>query len=313
MAEFRWNVQPYQFLSELTNNYTRVVIGATRSKGLERAAEAEEWMKNNAPWRDRSEFLRSRIRQAYAEGRTEVEVPARHAREALSVTPVEDPNTKRHYDALVEQAKKADIELLKATNIAREAANVGRSPSKMLKPLEKLPKSRSRAATIEREIRVLRGPIMELRFSHGKDIWYARWLEIAHGGRWGIISRAVGHWGEILNRDIQRIANLVQFNITSSEELITEEQRFAEHVEAKNRFYAESGSARQYEPWSEEQAMRVRESRRRYARAKRAEREMAAAQIRAMETVNRLEAEEARRKFASQTGGFYNPNKGKRR
>lgn len=50
--------------------------------------------------------------------------------------------------------------------------------------------------------------LAELTFSHGEDIDYAVWLELAHSGSFGIISRSVDYWSVVLWRDVQRIINL---------------------------------------------------------------------------------------------------------
>lgn len=41
---------------------------------------------------------------------------------------------------------------------------------------------------------------------HG--IWYGTWLELAYGGRWGIINKTIDYWGPILMRDMQSMMNL---------------------------------------------------------------------------------------------------------
>jgi hypothetical protein len=52
MAEF-WNVQPYRYLYELRAEYTQSVTQATKNSAAIMAKEAEAWMKQNAPWKDR--------------------------------------------------------------------------------------------------------------------------------------------------------------------------------------------------------------------------------------------------------------------
>lgn len=52
------------------------------------------------------------------------------------------------------------------------------------------------------------GVLAELVFSHGDDVPYAVWLEIANGGRYAIIAPAIDYWGPKLMNDIQRIVNL---------------------------------------------------------------------------------------------------------
>lgn len=50
--------------------------------------------------------------------------------------------------------------------------------------------------------------LAELVFSHGEDVPYAVWLELAHGGKYAIIAPAIDYWGPRLMQDVQRIVNL---------------------------------------------------------------------------------------------------------
>lgn len=299
MAEFKWDVQPYALVSELINAYTRVVISTTRNQAKKRAEEAETWMRQNAPWRDRSEVERqARIDLGYKD------VSNRHAREALSVSPVVDPNIERQFQAMERKAYAADIKALKAENVSRAARNVGRYESRKLAPLEHLPKSRSQGPTIAQKIRVIRGPIVELRFSHGDDIKYGIWLEIAHGGKYGIISKAIGHWGPILFNDVDRISRLKQFDFTFSEEVVTEEERFLQHVEAKNREFMESGESRRYEPWSAEIQAAKRPGKRKYRERKRREAEVLVKIQEGLDKAKREQIAKAQKSVESQIGGW---------
>lgn len=305
MAEFRWNVQPYSMMSEMIENYTQVVISATRNKAEQRAAEAREWMFNNAPWQDRSDVMRA------AAVKRGVIVPARSARESLSVTPVVNGNAEKHYQGLVSKARKSDEKLLRDINRQRGVKNrvENRPPSRQLQPRTSLYKKQSQLAGIEQRIRAFRGPIVELRFSHGEDIWYAIWLEVAHGGRFSIIDRAIAHWGDILMRDIKQIANLQQFSIELGPTQ-TPEEMFESHVAMMRRLG-------DYELWSPERQARQRANRIRWRKYKQERetylREHEAGLRRAEE---REEAERQRRRereFLSQTGGIlsFSKNRGR--
>ena len=50
--------------------------------------------------------------------------------------------------------------------------------------------------------------LAELTFSHGEDVPYGIWLEIANQGRFAIIAPAIDYWGPKLMQDVQRIVNL---------------------------------------------------------------------------------------------------------
>lgn len=118
---FAWTVTPGQAFGELAQHVKQVSMLSGVRAVERRAPEAEQWMKSNAPWTDRT-------------GR---------ARAGLHVEVKDSP-----------------------------------------------------------------GVLTEMIFSHDPDLDYTVWLEIANGGRFGIISQAVDVWGPILMRDVQRIINL---------------------------------------------------------------------------------------------------------
>lgn len=47
-----------------------------------------------------------------------------------------------------------------------------------------------------------------IRLTYSDDIDYGVWLEFAYQGRWGIIAPALDHWGPIVRRSLQNMANL---------------------------------------------------------------------------------------------------------
>ena len=118
---FKWDVDPSLAFPEFVEQYTRITFRTGRIVGEQRAAEAEMWMKENAPWQD-------------------------------------------------------------VTGAAREGLH----------------------AEFRQEPRLFG----EITLAHGDHIPYGIWLEVAHGGRWGIISRAVDFWGRRFMNDVQRIMRL---------------------------------------------------------------------------------------------------------
>lgn len=307
MAEFKWDVYPYQYVTELVNRYTNVVMSTTIGKAKERSVEAAEWMRSNAPWQDRTPAMRALAAKYGAK------IPGRHARQALYVRINTDPNVERHYQGVRREAYRQDATALKTENIRRASLNENRPPSRQLKPWSSLPKSQSRVAKVGREIRVMRGPIVELRFSHGKDIWYGVWLEIAKQGRYSIIDKAIAHWSPILMNDIKQIANLVQFNITLSEEVRTEADAFVDRMTSEDRRFMELGDERRYQPWTAEKAATVRERRKRenrYQRGLRKEREAQAKRLEA-EDIAKQEAFKKRYRGEEQTFATYELKTGK--
>lgn len=118
---FQWQVAPTDVFPQAARNYTQTIIASGRRVSHSRAQEAEQWLKDNAPWQDRTG----------------------DARRGLSVTVNEAPSV-----------------------------------------------------------------LAELVFSHDPALDYTIWLEVANGGKYAIIARAIDYWGPILMRDIQRIINL---------------------------------------------------------------------------------------------------------
>lgn len=118
---FKWDVPPDLAFPQLVERYTRTIFLSGRRVADQRAEDATQWMKDNAPWTDRTT----------------------RARAGLHVDVLESP-----------------------------------------------------------------GVLAELVFSHGNDVPYGVWLELAHGGSYGIISKSIDYWGPRLMQDVQRIMNL---------------------------------------------------------------------------------------------------------
>lgn len=118
---FKWDVAPNLAFPQLVERYTKTIILSGRRVAEKRAEDATAWMKEMAPWEDRTG----------------------DARAGLHVDVLESP-----------------------------------------------------------------GVLAELVFSHGDDVPYAVWLEIANAGRYAIIAPAIDYWGAKLMQDIQRIINL---------------------------------------------------------------------------------------------------------
>lgn len=190
---------PNQWKNELEKAYLDVVIMGTRGSAEKRAVEATAWMKENAPWKDRSPEERQR-QDGYAH---------KGAREYLKCEVVTDKVEEAANEALKSQAKRQDRKALSALNIKRKAAG-------QIK-MSRLPKSQSALGAVEKEIAATRIPLVDLKFSQTSRLRYTIWLEIGMGGRFSIIAPAISHWGKKLMNDVKRIANLQQFSITMGE------------------------------------------------------------------------------------------------
>lgn len=66
-----WNVQPYAYLEELRDEYRSAVTQATRNKATQMAAEAQKWMKANAPWKDQTGEARKGLKAYVMRDRAE--------------------------------------------------------------------------------------------------------------------------------------------------------------------------------------------------------------------------------------------------
>lgn len=56
---FKWDVAPNQAFPELVENYTKTIFLSGRRVAASRAKEAEQWMRDNAPWTDRTGAARA--------------------------------------------------------------------------------------------------------------------------------------------------------------------------------------------------------------------------------------------------------------
>jgi hypothetical protein len=285
---FQWDVQPYQFLSELRAQYTRTTILATRGKAREMAAEAEAWMKENAPWQDRS--VQERVNALYKKKSftnrpvAPDNIYMKGARAGLKAYVVAERSESALYAAGMAEARNADALLLDDLNAVRkekrEAAerkarasrqttqgklDAARRARKMPtnRRLSKVPVGQSAVKGFEKAWNGMRSPVCDVKFSHEEELDYAIWLEIANGGRYGIISRALYYWQPKFFREVKRIANLVQYRdsimagMTIGETTSPAEQ-FAAHIQEYESFFDKP-----YKPWSAESKAN-RKSRRKY-------------------------------------------------
>lgn len=227
---FQWSVQPYRFLYELRDRYTQTVIAAGRKKAYEHAEQAEEWMKQHAPWTDRTEEERE---QEALKDPHRVPYPL-GARAGLRVRVIEVEGESTAFKKGMDAAKKADRLALGQVNATRKNTlhDIGIRTRSAVKSgeisrqqgseiytaakakyarLTRLPASRSAVSQFQKQFFSQRTPILAIRFSHHPRVWYAIWLEIAKGGRWGIISKAQEHWGKKFFAEVRRIANLKQY------------------------------------------------------------------------------------------------------
>lgn len=223
-------------------------------------------MKANAPWRDRSEEERER---------RGVKTP--HARESLTAFVVYDPEDVKFEKSEIAEAMNRDFDVIAELNenqkLKREKAynrvrilrsegqrgaanrlkrNISKQRQYQYYNRKNLPKSYSHVAAIEKWLKGQVAPFVEIHIQYDRDITYARWLELAHGGRFSIIGRTMQQfWPKFLSR-IRSNMNLVQYRDTwSFTEPLSEEEKFAEHVRLENNYRSQEGMPA-YRPWSPE-------------------------------------------------------------
>lgn len=248
-----WDVQPYAEVTKLVQNYTNAQVIGTRRHVAKVAEEATEWMRKNAPWKDRPEDVRQAIRdrrkrlgdpETIGRGPSKIKfVPDLHAREALVARALDPYSARRARDKLRSNLKAADRATLRSDNERRESA--GR------KLLTSVPKSRSALASFESQIDPYIGPIAQLEFTYDEDagIWYAIWLEIAKGQRYSIIGKAVQHWQPKLEARLRSNMNLVQYQGITFGETTSQSEIFQQHVRDYNQKWQEMGYDRTYQPF----------------------------------------------------------------
>jgi hypothetical protein len=290
---FEWDVQPYQFMSELRRNYTQAVRMATQNHAQILAKEATQWMRNNAPWKDTD----------ITSGRgpdKRVIYPAGTARKGLFVRVIQSKEDIRGYREGLERAQKLDA--LTKRDIRAEVGERREAARRRLSRLEhgekediipgvvrnergelvqgevfypavapdprkasrlrinlkrqaqyrvprSIPRGRSNVAAFQQEWKGKREPLVQVKFSHNRDLYYAIWLEIANQGRFGIISRALHHFAPKMFNEIKKISTLVQYRnrIASLPSYPTQQEQFQRTVEEYERF-----EGKPYRPWSPE-------------------------------------------------------------
>lgn len=292
---FKWNVQPYQLKKDIVNEYANAVIVATRKTALKEVKGMEDWMKQNAPWTDRTEEEREKA------GVPESGVPARVGLYAY----VDDFSDSEHQEARKAYIKEAETRadavrqgrLLEALEAKKRKISAGYEPdfdkaleswrkqgldieqqiglretqASAIRNLDKVTLTQGEMNKVKRprvdksglkdidaQFRGQRLPIVALKAGYSKNTSYAVWLEIANGGRYSILDRAMQKYADRLFNQVISIANLKQFrDKIAFGDVLTSEQRFEKHAAAY-----EARTGRAYEPWQSTRKKR-REGRRR--------------------------------------------------
>lgn len=298
---FEWDVQPYQFLYQLRAQYTQAVLQATRNSAAALAVEATSWMKQHAPWQDRTEAARKGLRAyvvdrpeegaAYEEGRAaakniddllldELVLQTRERREAaqrrLGVLQRGQAGFSqemvRRNRRTKEIVKRYTLEYPEVPPQPKAASRLKynlRTQRQYRRP-RSVPKGRSAVAQFEKEWKGQVSQLVEVKFKHNTKLSYPIWLEIANQGRYAIIAKAVGHFSPVMMAKIKQIANLKQFR----DKLAIAPQRTQAEIYQEFVREEEWEKGKPYEPWSKERQQRRKARRMTYNReAEKARRE----------------------------------------
>lgn len=268
---FQWNVQPYQRLSELREEYTQVMIAGTNRMLNQLAPEIEAWMKKEARWQDRTHAARDSLQArvvAYNNEDAEYRSGLRDAaRQDASLLRQLNEGRRRGitYGTTTYTSKRTGETI---TTIDKNSAN--RTPSQSaLIPLKRLPSKLSAVSAFKANQLPNKVLIGEIRLGYGDNpraVPHAIWLEIANQGRYAIISRATEYWGSKLHGRLRQVAKLKQF-----EGLIT----FGDEVSAAETFSRYAAKEARLEGYTPHDPVRrkMKVARRRRERQIRRERE----------------------------------------
>lgn len=189
---FQWNVDPKMWRYEMRETYRHAVFRTGSKVAAQRLPEATAWMRENAPWKDRTP--EQRAKRGYT---------GKNARQSLKAVTEEEffstPESRKEEAGRVRTARMQDERTFDNINALRRER--GKQP---YESVDRLPASiRSKVAQKPKT-----GPVLTVYFRHGKFLRYTLWLEVANQGRYSIIVPAIRHWGRIFMMDMQRLINL---------------------------------------------------------------------------------------------------------
>lgn len=269
---FKWDVQPYRWLYELRDAYTRGVAFTTKKGAEEMAAEATAWMKSNAPWKDDTGVARDSLLAFVEEGPQMATVmapdPVGFAKaKSMDAQLLSQLNTERQAEALSRSMATAERTIEKFNLSGEEAREMReRVRGTRVIPMASVPAEHSHVAAFRRaeasrasQAQAQSSFLVKIIFTYNlsqEDYPYIIWLEIANGGRFSILGPAYAYWSKKWLIRLKRIANLKNFqgtfDVPSAPEMLTNAAGvFARHAEQGRR--DASGNLKSdlaYEPFS---------------------------------------------------------------
>ena len=230
---FQWNVQPYDLIDEMRAEYTQVILAGTNKMLNQLAPEVEQWMKDNAPWQDRSHNARDSLRARVLSDETEAATYA----SGLAKARAEDAKKLKKLNAERRGAAGSQTITVGRGDDARTTQTLGslRTGGAAAKiALKRVPSHLSSVVAYKAGYKPEKVLIGQIKLSYGGDrnqVPYAVWLEVANQGRYAIIARAIDYWGGIFIQRLRQVARLKQFrDIISFGDIETPEQAFSDFV-----------------------------------------------------------------------------------
>lgn len=274
---FSWDVQPFQFMKDLRENYTQTVMQATQARSQTIAKEATRWMRQNASWQDQTSEARKGLRayvmrfQEDKQGEDNLLAQARNRDKEILAERQESVKAKR------EAAREREIQLrsgyrrivtrtgfvtygINPDPVAADALAKRVKTQRQYRKPSRLPKSQSAVSAFRAGEAGRLYPLVAVKFTHNRELPYVIWLEIAKQGRYAIISRAIAQFRGVLFREIGQIASLKQYRDKIRPPTYqSDADAYQEHVD-----YYEEEKGRNYEPWSPERQRRRAKGRESY-------------------------------------------------
>lgn len=232
----------------------------TRNKSAQMAKDATAWMRSNAPWQDITQRARKGLRafvipadSMQSDTFKDEMARARNADDML----MDELNT------VIRQHRQAAY--LKVVNLRHQGkmAEAKQFRKKVRKQKQyrtrsRVPVGKSMVSKLNRKKAGFLTPLVDVKFTHNARLPNVVWLEIAHGGRYGIISKAIEYWSPKFMTEVKRIANLKQYRdqlVLGEVSTQTAEEAFERHVAAQtlDRSFDDRSP---YQPWSRERRIR---------------------------------------------------------
>jgi hypothetical protein len=212
-AAFTWQLpEGMHAIEDLRILYTNASFQVINRLADRYAGEATTWMKQNAPWRDRNPeaFAKAKIKNSDLK-HARSQLRARVVRYSKSDLEKQDrmrdtlynrtEAIKDKYNRLLETIS---TDIFKDPN-EKEVFQTGGIRRSANKKNRRITNTLPEAMTPREPALNYDVPFAEIVFEHGNRwaVPHSIWLELAHGGRYGIISRAVEYWGNKFIRGIQ--------------------------------------------------------------------------------------------------------------